>query len=160
VVIPLNTGPYVPGNDPYLVEWLKADGTVLSNANGVTSWVANKGQNANQSTNSLEPLLVANAKNGLPAIYFNSASNQYFRTPAFSTPLSQAYTVFVVYKLIASPSMPSFVFDGADANSRAALISGTPTPNMLGVFSGNNPVSTGIVTNAGWNIAEFSANGP
>jgi len=152
--------PYCPANDSSVVEWLRADGGLDFVGTNVVNWIADVGVNATQNNANSAPVELMNGHNGLPAIGFNGTSS-FLHTAPFPTPLHQPFTIFLVYNWQASSTGPSFVYDGID-NNRAALLNnnGYSAPNAVCVYYGSGGgTSTGLTTNANWNIAEFLVNG-
>lgn len=154
-----SSAPYCPGNDPAVVEWLRADGGMEYSGSNVVTWVADVGQNAIQNCAANGPLQVLQAQNNLPAISFDGASSS-LQTTSFATPLAQPYTVFIVCQWLTSPSVQSVILDGADISNRFQLYNndGVVPSTNIAVYAGDS-FSTGVMTNSGWNILEIQVNG-
>jgi hypothetical protein len=95
---PLNVNASIPTSGLKL--WLEANVGVTSNSNGnVSTWQdqSGNGNNATQTNSSNQPLVVANALNGLSVIQFTASTNQWFNLPNVMNGAT-AGEVFVVVK--------------------------------------------------------------
>jgi hypothetical protein len=85
-------------NPATLAVWFKADAlTGLANGAAVSAWVDSTGNNFNalQPMGANQPVYVASAINGLPAVRFNAANNNYLW---FYRPVQDDFTIILVYQ--------------------------------------------------------------
>jgi hypothetical protein len=122
---------------PDCAMWLDAAvGVTIDGSSLVSQWNDQSGnaRNVTQGTGSRQPLKVASALNGLPAIRFDGVDD--FMSASFT--LAQPVTVFILYKsvTIGAASSHDVVFDG-NTNAAMTLFSqSTPTVLMYAGASG------------------------
>jgi hypothetical protein len=122
---------FTPGTN--LVLWLKADaGVTTDGASNVLAWAdqSSYGNNAETGTNS--PILMSNAVNGLPALYFDTSISSYLQIPhSASLAITNDIASFVVF----APNVNS------PGNYREIWWqgNGVPSPNAFFMFPGNQP---------------------
>jgi YD repeat-containing protein len=97
-----------------LALWLKADIGVVADANGrVSKWVDQSGSaiELTQSTASLQPVVVANAQGGRPAVSFDGSTANLKSLPIDLFQGSSDYTVFAVFNPAASQQQYADILD-------------------------------------------------
>jgi lysophospholipase L1-like esterase len=102
------TTPFTPDQKTGLIDWHEArtlylpEGANLIDAAAVAAWAAvtvgstTYGKTLAQATSGLQPVFRINGANGVPEVYFGGT--QWLATPAFTTPVSQPYTVYLVFR--------------------------------------------------------------
>lgn len=93
--------------------WFKADAiTGLANGAAVATWMdaGGNGYNAMQPVNANQPVYVASAINGRPAVRFNAASNSYLW---FYRPVQDDFTIILVYQSSQGISTGTDFWNGA-----------------------------------------------
>lgn len=140
-----------------LVQWLKADALSQSDDTEVTNWVASVGINATGSAGSTAPHFRTAVQNGLPVIRFDN-SNDFLQTADYSSPISQPFCYFIVYK-ISSAGAGHVILDTAHNDTERVFLLRTntqvwrPFAGALGTFNGLTESSTT------WHILSVEWNG-
>lgn len=129
-----------------LVAWYKADGTYTLNGSNVSQWndESGNGWHIAQSTASAQPLYVANAFNGKPAMYFDAGDK--LATTLFSAiGTTTGYTVFYVARPLAIPnSNNQLIYEFSNTLGYGGAVHKLNTTNRLYVNT------TSISTNLGY----------
>lgn len=121
---------------PNILVWLEADsGVTMDGSNRVSQWndqTANGG-NAVQATSGIQPLYVASSINGLPAIRFTNARNDYMTLTTTLASAGSAHSLFTVFKEnAAGPSTFNAVMGfGSNSAGQSTSVIGQDSANAL-----------------------------
>ena len=156
----------VPQRTSSMLLWLRSDAGVSTTGGAgtdVTSWADQSGNAMNASNTTNRPTLALSEVNGLPAIKFTRASNQFLKLGTGFANLSGGYSAFVVAKVVSNPGTSHFVSlgSGADANSVNFLPLST-TNTLFDIWSGASETSitgSGALTLGQYQLQEAIHNG-
>lgn len=125
-------GGFAPSQIPGLKLWFNAGALSLNNNDPVSSWtdLSGQGNHATQATGTKQPTYKTNVLNGRPVVRFDGVDD-YLQTAAFSAPLSQPSTMFVVCSF---SGLSDTATDGLTAGARHLLVQSGAT--TVGISAG------------------------
>lgn len=136
--------------------WL--DASTLSGADGtqIASWtdLSGNGRHATQATESSQPKLYNGMQNGKPSLRFDG--NDVLRTAAFSSPISQPLTVFLVVR---TEAWQSVFFDGIVSSPRTLIGIYPVASKTLDLYAGATDTNAGTLATDVFQIIAAIFNG-
>ena len=153
------SGGFLPSDISTGVTWLDAGQGITLNGPDVADWVDQfgNGNDISQGTASDQPLFVASdaSFNNKPVVRFDGAG-EFMDTAAFSSPLSQPNTIFLVAKVQTILSGFRYFFDGLNISSRHILFTASGGVREIEIFAGSSLL--GPATNTNTNIYGIQLN--